>query len=101
MEKRESKRFCSQASMTCGIFNNCKTYHAEMINYSKNGMCFKCDSAFNKGVSLLVRINGRLPDYKAPEDEEGFRTISVGQVKWWQKAQEEAGSFFTIGIRFY
>ncbi len=93
MEKRSIRRHTINASTACGHFTasiNGKIYDGKMLNYSSDGMCIESSAEFKKGAIVMIKVNAlsRNADYQ--KLTEGFRTVSLAEIKW-SKASHDAG----------
>jgi hypothetical protein len=100
MEKRERKRYNCRAPIVCGRFNSKEAHSAEIVNYSSDGMCIKCDSGFKEKSTIVFRVNGR-PRTAAKKAKAGLRTISLAEVRWMKAAGQKNERPFYLGLKLY
>ena len=72
-----------------------------MVNYSHDGLYFEADSAIQAGTSILIRVLENLDVDTAPELREGFRSVTLGEVKWCKEFISEGMTYYGIGVRYY
>ena len=72
-----------------------------MANYSQNGLYFESESAFQPGTSILIRVQHNLEVDRAFRFEEGFRSMSLGEVKWCKEFIAEGSTYYAVGVKYY
>ena len=85
MEKRNSNRHKTDQSIVCTFFtsHSCDgTFDGKMQNYCDCGMYAELQTRFKEGTILLVRTTSSVPEGLPAKIEEGFRSISLVEVKW-------------------
>ena len=85
MEKRNSDRLVTDQSIVCTFFtsHSCNdTIDGKMKNYCGSGMYAELPTHVREGTVLMVRATGIAPEYLSAKIEEGFRSISLVEVKW-------------------
>lgn len=85
MEKRNSDRHVTDQSIVCTFFtsHSCNnTIPGKMKNYSGSGVYAELPTQIGEGTFLMVRATGIAPEYLSVKIEEGFRSISLVEVKW-------------------
>jgi hypothetical protein len=85
MERRNIKRHYINASTACGHFSaskHRKTYEGKMLNYSADGMCIESNADFKEGSIVMIKVNTPLNNADHPIPVEGFRTVSLAEIKW-------------------
>ena len=106
MEKRACKRYNRRSSIICGFLSSSpkETYKAQMINYSKDGIYVESDFVFNIGTNILYRMEScstsNSDSNSDPETLDGFRTISLAEVKWWKKIRDKIGPKYGLGLTY-
>ena len=93
MEKRNTKRHAINASTIGGQYSasaDRKICDGKMLNYNKDGMCIESSAQFKKGASVLVRVNALISNGGYSKLMEGFRTVSLAEVKWSKPSQHDA-----------
>ena len=97
MEKRKIKRHGIDASTVCGHFTalkNCNIYDGKMLNYSEDGMCIESSADFKKGAIVLIKVNSLFSNDGYPRLMEGFRTVSLAEIKWSKPSHDAGKAFF-------
>ena len=85
MEKRNSSRHPTEQSIVCTFFASKSfndTFGGKIKNYCDAGMYAELQTHFKDGTVLLVRTTSSSSKPSASRLEEGFRTISLVEVKW-------------------
>jgi hypothetical protein len=85
MEKQNSNRHETDQSIVCTLFTSQRfndMFYGKMKNYCDVGMYAELQTCFKDGTVLLVRTTSSDPDGLPPKIEEGFRSISLVEVKW-------------------
>ena len=85
MEKRSSRRHPIHALTACGHFTastNGNIYDGKMLNYSSDGMCIESSAEFKKGAIVMVKVNALSNNADYKKIMEGFRTVSLAEIKW-------------------
>ncbi len=85
MENRSSRRFEIESSIVCSYFGSRKSneaFYGKMKNYCDSGLCAELQVQFKEGTVLLVRTKRIISDRPKTKIKDGFRTISLAQVKW-------------------
>ena len=93
MEKRSIERHAINASTAFGRFTastSRKIYDGNLLNYSADGMCIESSAEFKKGVIVTIRVNTLFSNANYPKLREGFRTVSLAEIKW-SKPSHDAG----------
>jgi hypothetical protein len=101
MEKRERKRHTCRAPIVCGRFNTKETHSAEIVNYSSDGMCIKCDSLFKEKSTILFRRSGPSLGSENKGATARLRTISLAEVRWLKAAGSQNNRPFLVGVKFF
>lgn len=100
MGNRADKRHKCEAFIICSCFNNENKVNARMLNYSKDGMYFESDCLFPEGTNIYFKLKKCLFDDSGRGADEGMRTTSLAEVKWWKDMAEEKTSHFGIGVKY-
>jgi hypothetical protein len=99
--KRICDRFDCCFSVCVARFNSTQYFPGKMANYSSNGLYFESESALLPGTSILIRVQNNLDVDRAFEFKEGFRSISLGEVKWCQEFISEGSTCYAVGVKYY
>jgi len=102
MEKRTSSRHEIESSIVCSYFNSRNSneaFHGKMKNYCDSGMYAELQVQFKEGTVLLVRTK-RIPlERSRTKIEDGFRSISLVQVKWSKPIYDNGSTRFATGLK--
>lgn len=105
MENRTDRRYPVTVSISYFPFSSQKqpTFTANVINYSRRGLCFQSPYPLNPGQSICVRTEPS-SDYFIPSNDEEARlkSFAVAEVRWCRE-DEYAGAMATgynIGVRY-
>jgi hypothetical protein len=99
--KRICDRFDCCFSVTFARFNSTQYFQGKMANYSQNGQYFESESALQPGTCILIRVQNNIEGDRAFRFEEGFRSISLGEVKWCKKFIAEGSTHYAVGVKYY
>jgi hypothetical protein len=102
MEKRNSDRHATDQSIACTLFNSHSsnnTIDGKITNYCDFGMFAILPTYIRAGTVLLIKTTNR-PNNRLPAKiEEGFRSISLMEVKWSKPLSADGDSCFGTGLR--
>ena len=101
LEKRYSARHGDKSSVTVAYFNTEKYQHAQSLNYSKDGIYFELDFPLKPGADVLIRRNSVAQPDAGPAPQEGFRSVSVANVKWCREIAELNRIRYGVGAKYY
>ena len=104
MEKRSSRRHPKHALTACGHFTastHGKIYDGKMLNYSSNGMCIESNAEFKKGAIVMIKVNALSSDADYQKLTEGFRTVSLAEIKWSKASQDADKVIFGMSALKY
>ena len=99
--KRICDRFDCRFSVCVARFNSTQYFQGKMANYSQNGLYFESESALLPGTSILIRVQNKLDADRAYEFREGFRSMSLGEVKWCKEFTSEGSTCYAVGVKYY
>jgi hypothetical protein len=102
MEKRNSNRHKTDQSIVCTFFTShgCEdTFDGRMQNYCDSGLYAELQTCFKEGTILLVRTTSRTPERLPGKIEEGFRSISLVEVKWSKPFSANGGVCYGTGLK--
>jgi hypothetical protein len=102
MEKRNSNRHKTDRSIVCTFFTShaCdETFDGRMQNYCDAGMYAELQTSFKEGTILLVRDTGSVPEERPSKIEDGFRSISLMEVKWSKPLSTSGAACFGTGLK--
>lgn len=103
MEKRRAQRHASDTAVVCSYLTSnggqC-TFHGTMLNYGACGIYAELKNPFRKGTILLVKANCSDTSGLTMPVQEGFRTISLAEVKWSQPMSREGEIRYGTGMKY-
>jgi hypothetical protein len=103
MEKRTATRYETDASVVCSYLTsngNERVFDGTMRNYGACGMYAELKSPFRRGTILLVKTRCS-PSRPMPSPlQEGFRSVSLAEVKWSQPLSREGETLYGIGMKY-
>jgi hypothetical protein len=100
-ENRSCDRHCQEVPITVSYFNNDRYYGATLLNYSEGGLYFESDFAFKSGTSIYIRLEKKLTDLSEGKIHYGFRSATLGKVKWCKEISNKEAFRYGTGIRYY
>jgi len=101
LEKRNSERYGDKSSVTVAYFNK-DTYHsARSLNYSKDGIYFELDFPLKPGADVVIRRNRITHPDAGSADHEGFRSVSVANVRWCKELADFDKISYGVGAKYY
>jgi hypothetical protein len=99
MEKRSLLRNCTQISVTCSSLT-CKgedaVSHGHMVNCSNGGTCIKLNRKMHEGSIVMIKAT----QWSATDLPEGFRTLSLAEVKWSKQLEVGMTPNYAVGLRY-
>ena len=99
--ERICDRFDCCFSVCVAPFNSTQYVKGTMTNYSQNGLYFESESALKPGTSILIRVQNNLDADGTFEFKEGFRSMSLGEVKWCKEFISEGSAHYAVGVKYY
>lgn len=94
-EKRTSERRKAVASIVCSYYNQDHYFQGRVINCGVKGMYFESDFPFKPGAYIYIRMqSGSLGVC------EGFRTLSLAEVKWCRAGDDPEQVRYKIGVEY-
>jgi hypothetical protein len=102
MENRASDRHEIESSIVCSYFSSRSSddaFYGEMKNYCDSGLYAELQVQFRAGTILLCRTK-RIPSkHSRAKIEDGFRSISLAQVKWSKPICVNGTTCFATGLK--
>jgi hypothetical protein len=102
VENRTSSRYEIESSIVCSHFssrNSNETFQGKMKNYCKSGVYAELQVQFKTGTVLLVRTKSTPSERSRAKIEDGFRSISLAQVKWSKPIGGYGTTRFATGLK--
>lgn len=72
-----------------------------MLNYGSRGMYAELETDFKKGTIVLVKTTGRPTECFRSDTADGFRSISLAEVRWTKPIPSERNTFYGIGLKYF
>lgn len=94
-EKRTSERHKADASIVCSYYNQNNYFQGRVINCSGNGMYFESNVPFKPGDYICIRLKSGSVIMC-----EGFRMLSLAEVKWCHKTDDPEHARYRIGVKY-
>ena len=97
MEKRAVERHSISAKIVCApltTLQSAKACEGRMLNYSDGGMCIESNATFVKGAPVVIKVIDISRGSFVAGISEGFRTISLTEVKWKRFSDDAATTFY-------
>jgi hypothetical protein len=104
MEKRALHRTLTEVPIACCCFTiseGANFTYGTMLNCSPGGTYIELDRHYKEGTILMVKADGHPNTQGATESIEGFRTISLAEVKWSKSVEENESSHYGLGLKYY
>ena len=103
MEKRTLIRSHTQIPVACSRFaasRQTAVSNGIMLNCSCAGACIELNQSIKQGSILMVKATAKFGKETPPAPPEGFRTLSLAEVKWL-RPQDGQGAFnYVIGLKY-
>jgi hypothetical protein len=102
MENRASSRHEIESSIVCSYFgsrSSNETFYGKMKNYCDAGLCAELQVEVREGAVLLVRTRRIASGGPGTKIEDGFRSISLAQVKWSKPICVDGATRFATGLK--
>lgn len=101
MIEKEDRRVFDRHELDAPIIyayqNTDQFIHAEMCNYSKDGMCFKTPDEINPGSDIYIMMENYSPDTVHAELYEGY----FAEVKWCCQPSEADMTEYKVGVKYH
>jgi hypothetical protein len=102
MEKRNSNRHKTDQSIVCTFFTSHSgdaTFDGRVQNYCDSGMYAELQTRFKEGTVLVARTTSSDPEESPSKIEEGFRSISLVEVKWSKPLSSNGVVCYGTGLK--
>ena len=102
MENRNSKRHETDQPIVCTVFtSHCfnDLFDGKIKNYCDSGIYAELQTHFKNGTILFFRTIDITPDRSPPKTEEGFRSVSLVEVKWSKPVSVNGDVRYGIGLK--
>ena len=102
MENRNSNRHKTDQSIVCTVFSSHglnDMFYGKLKNYCDFGMYAELQTCFKDGTILLVRTTSSAPERLPAKIEEGFRSVSLVEVKWSKSLSSNGVVCYGTGLK--
>jgi len=102
MENRASRRHEIESSIVCSYLssrNSTEAFYGEMKNYCDSGLYAELQVQFKEGTVLLCRTRRISLERSRTKILDGFRSMSLAQVKWSKPICVEGTTRFATGLK--
>jgi hypothetical protein len=102
VENRNSNRYETEQPIACMVFTTNSfndMFYGKMKNYCDLGMSAELQICFKVGTILIVRATGSSPECLSAKTEDGFRSISLVEVKWSKPLSANGNGCYGIGLK--
>ena len=100
-EKRSSDRHQQEVPISVAYFNASRYRPAKMLNYSEGGIYFESDFSFAPRTSIYIRIEKEMTGLPRAKIQNGFRSVTLGEVKWCKEIGKGESGRYGIGVKYY
>jgi hypothetical protein len=100
MERRENKRHSSDTAVMCSFLTTRRSgepVDGIMRNYGRGGMYAELSVHFDAGTVLVIRSTG---SSSVCLIKDGYRSISLVEVKWSESTRIRGHTCFATGLRY-
>jgi hypothetical protein len=102
MENRTSSRYEIESSIVCSYYssqNSNEAFFGEMKNYCDSGMYAELQLECKEGAVLICRTKRISMERSRTKIVDGFRSMSVVQVKWSKPIRVDGTTRFATGLK--
>jgi hypothetical protein len=102
MENRASRRYKIDCSIVCSLFssrNSDESFYGKLKNYCDSGLYAELQVQLKKGTVLLCRTTRISLEPSKAKIEDGFRSMSLAQVKWSKPICVNGTTRFATGLK--
>lgn len=103
MEKRSYRRYVVQARIVFRPFNTRRindAFQGRMLNYSPGGLRAELDQYVKPGIALMVRTKLVSEGENGQGTGEGFRSVTLAQVRWCEPVSSRDNIGYTAGLKY-
>jgi len=100
-EKRSSERHPHQGAITFSIFNRQKCVDAQSLDYSTNGLKFKCTCILQPGTTICIRTKSGQDGSSPDRFPKRLPSVGLAEVKWCRQLDGSESSLYEVGVRYY
>jgi len=102
MENRHSNRYSTDQSIVCTFFSSQRfndPIDGKVKNYCDSGLYAELQKPFKEGTVLLLRTINSSAEHSPATIEEGFRSISLVEVKWSKALSDNGVVYYGTGLK--
>jgi hypothetical protein len=102
MENRASNRYEIESSIVCSYLSSQhskETFCGEMKNYCDSGIYAELQVEFKEGTVLICRTKRISLERSITKIMDGFRSMSLAQVKWSKPICVDGTARFATGLK--
>ena len=102
MENRTSSRYEIESSIVCSYLSSRssdETFYGEMKNYCDSGLYAELQVQVKEGTVLLCRTKRISLEGSRTKIVDGFRSMSLAQVKWSKPICVDGTTRFATGLK--
>jgi hypothetical protein len=102
MENRTNSRYEIESAIVCSRFgsrDSNETFQGKMKNYCMSGVYAELQVQFKKGTVLLVRTKSIPAERSRARIMDGFRSVSLAQVKWSTPIRINGTLHYATGLK--
>lgn len=103
MEKRALVRNHTQISVSCSSLTSSlptAVTNGIMLNCSWEGTCIELNQKIKQGSILMIKATEGIGNETLPVLPEGFRTLSLAEVKWMKPRDGQREYNYMIGLKY-
>jgi hypothetical protein len=72
-----------------------------MVNYSEGGLYFESQTPLKSGSSIHIKVEESSSTTAGSPPHYGFRTLTLGEVKWCKDLSNKESDTYGIGVKYY
>lgn len=103
MGKRALVRHSTKVSVTCSNLTTrgaAKVVDGIMLNCSVQGTCLELNQRIPEGSIVMLKAGAWEAEDLRAVPPEGFRMLSLAEVKWSRPLTDEATCCFAVGLKY-
>jgi len=103
MEKRALIRDWTHIPVACMRLTTrslSDVFQGKMLNCSCGGICIELNQRIQNGSIVMIKAIDWIEKESPPEVPQGFRTLSIAEVKWSRPLDDKRSCNYEIGLRY-
>jgi len=100
-DQRIFDRHSFSADIAFSHFNKAHSYHAQILNLSTGGMCFKSSLSLQRGAMVAIRLEKVHTNASDTGSCEGLRCLTLAEVRWCGKVPDDQTLPYGVGVRYF